>query len=98
MLPADWLRLSADLAADLATQFDELRRAHAEHPRPVLAMALDSLCMQLQIVGKPWPIVPTLPHWATSSGCQSIGHSAPAGRRAVRQEGPRKRPCSGGGH
>ena len=52
MLPADWLRLSADMAADLATQFDELRRAYAGHPRPVLATALDCLCMQLQIVGE----------------------------------------------
>ena len=52
MLPADWLRLSADMAADLSTQFDELRRAHAGHPRPVLATALDCLGMQPQIVGE----------------------------------------------
>jgi len=52
MLPAGWLRLCADMAADLATQLDELRRVHAVPPRPELAKALDGLCMQLQIVGE----------------------------------------------
>ncbi|PSM30452.1 hypothetical protein [Haliangium sp. UPWRP_2] len=52
MLPVDWLRLSADMAGDLSTQFDELRRAHAGHPRRVLATALDCLGMQPQIVGE----------------------------------------------
>ena len=52
MLPADWLRLYVDLAADLTTQFDELQRAHTRHRQPVLATALDGLCMQLQIVGE----------------------------------------------
>jgi hypothetical protein len=40
------------MAADLATQFDELRRAHAGHPRPVLATTLDCLCMQHQLAAR----------------------------------------------
>jgi len=52
IVPADWLAMCQELAADVVAQFDELRRAHAREPRAVFADALDRLCMQLQILGE----------------------------------------------
>lgn len=52
IVPADWLALCQELAADVAAQFDELRQAHARQPREVFAEAIDRLCMQLQILGE----------------------------------------------
>jgi len=52
IVPADWLALCQELAAEVAAQLDELRQAHARQPRAVFAEALDRLCMQLQILGE----------------------------------------------
>ncbi len=52
IVPADWLALCQDLAADVLAQLDELKRAHARTPQTVFAEALDRLCMQLQILGE----------------------------------------------
>lgn len=52
ILPADWLKLWASIAADLLEQCEELSHADASRPRPVFAAALERLYMQQQLAGE----------------------------------------------
>jgi hypothetical protein len=51
IVPADWVALFQNLAADVMAQLDELQRAHARKPRSAFAEAIDRLHMQLQLLG-----------------------------------------------
>lgn len=84
ILPADWLKLRAGMAADLPELCEELSRAHAKRPRPLFAAALKRLYMQLQIAGE------AIAEHADAAAQRSVLGM----RRAVRGRGQRKRLCS----
>lgn len=52
ILPMQWLRHWQAIAAAIGIQYHDVSRAHARHRLPLFADALDSLCMQLQLVGE----------------------------------------------